>query len=584
MKLQQFLIVFAYLVSPLGFSQTNLPNQDIDRKNELKIHLQDVNDRIHDSTYHLTSIPKAACKATINGQHLPYPILMIHGLSSSSDTWSNMYNTALLQGLSYGGTMDFCLNSDRNLYFSNLSDITDYSGGLAPADFYLINFNVDADGTAYGHGHNTSTESNLAAIVKQGIAVKMAIAHILQATGKNKVVILAHSMGGLATREYIQNPNLWQPDNQHHIAKLVTTGTPHGGSNTSGTWVASFLTPDESSDAVRDLRRSYYYSNDAGVYLYGGIESNSVMDDQLFSSFYNTDVNCNGINGETITGLNQKNLSRNLDFSCIIGDYWGDVLGGDMVVRTTDAQLKNFYTITSETFIIDAKHTDLPAAVYENYKGLDEPDYYSLAYDIEVNTTYTGYISEQAPDGVYIKDYDYFTFSLQQPGTVSVSGSNLPVVNSNVKILSGSSNLTCFINQGFSTSSFNSNSNFLPAGTYTLELSAFPTDSSWKSPYNFIINYTPSITTGISEGQVLSAVQIQPNPATDHIEVSASNPSLSVCEITITDMLGRVIHSENTSLPIIHQSIDISSLTPGSYIVRFKNDTKMTQNKFIKIN
>jgi len=44
-------------------------------------------------------------------------------------------------------------------------------------------------------------------------------------------------MGGLASREYIQNTSNWQSDNVHHVAKLLTVGTPHGGSNASDSFI-----------------------------------------------------------------------------------------------------------------------------------------------------------------------------------------------------------------------------------------------------------------------------------------------------------------------------------------------------------
>ena len=43
------------------------------------------------------------------------------------------------------------------------------------------------------------------------------------------MILIGHSMGGLCAREYIQNESLWI-NNNHHVAKLITSGTPHGGS------------------------------------------------------------------------------------------------------------------------------------------------------------------------------------------------------------------------------------------------------------------------------------------------------------------------------------------------------------------
>ena len=48
-------------------------------------------------------------------------------------------------------------------------------------------------------------------------------------TNKDKVILFGHSMGGLCAREYLQNSSNWQTDGSHHVAKLITRGTPHGG-------------------------------------------------------------------------------------------------------------------------------------------------------------------------------------------------------------------------------------------------------------------------------------------------------------------------------------------------------------------
>lgn len=41
--------------------------------------------------------------------------------------------------------------------------------------------------------------------------------------------LVAHSMGGLVARSYIQNPSRWCTEESHCIEKLFTYGTPHGG-------------------------------------------------------------------------------------------------------------------------------------------------------------------------------------------------------------------------------------------------------------------------------------------------------------------------------------------------------------------
>ena len=41
-------------------------------------------------------------------------------------------------------------------------------------------------------------------------------------------------------REYIQNSSHWI-GNSHRVAKLVTSGTPHGGSNSTSFWIGVLI-------------------------------------------------------------------------------------------------------------------------------------------------------------------------------------------------------------------------------------------------------------------------------------------------------------------------------------------------------
>lgn len=56
------------------------------------------------------------------------------------------------------------------------------------------------------------------------------VEQICEETGSEKVVIVAHSMGGLVSRNYIHNM-----DGDKRIAKLITLGTPHHGTTIADT-------------------------------------------------------------------------------------------------------------------------------------------------------------------------------------------------------------------------------------------------------------------------------------------------------------------------------------------------------------
>ena len=68
---------------------------------------------------------------------------------------------------------------------------------IGPADFYRINFD-----------NNCSSKSNQASIAKQGYALSIAIQDVLNVTGRNKGILIGHSMGGLVL-ENIYKMNLF---------------------------------------------------------------------------------------------------------------------------------------------------------------------------------------------------------------------------------------------------------------------------------------------------------------------------------------------------------------------------------------
>ncbi|MBK7255352.1 MAG: hypothetical protein IPI04_15945 [Ignavibacteria bacterium] len=144
-------------------------------------------------------------------------------------------------------------------------------------------------------GSNQSSSSQ-SSIYKQGYALKIFIDSVLRVTGASKVILCGHSMGGLAIREYLQRMengiHKWWIDpldltNGHKVARVVTFGTPHLGTNVSS---IPFTTIDFNSEAIRDMRYSFNSAN--APYLFSNPE-NTVP-----SSYYNADINCNGIQSD----------------------------------------------------------------------------------------------------------------------------------------------------------------------------------------------------------------------------------------------------------------------------------------------
>lgn len=367
-------------------------------------------------------------------KRLPYPILFVHGWTGSDQTWYEMLVQLKNQGCNLdinqiekragtGSRIEFLLNADlstttlnRNGAGPEYGDVYDLMSYINPDnDVFAINFNVNS---IY-----PTVQSNQAAVVKQGFAVGVAVKKILQATGADKVVLFGHSMGGLAIREYLQNTENWlTKDGSHHVVKLITSGTPHQGSDITTNNLVYFFGKDETSDAVRDMRVSMSPAN----YLYGGFEGN-------VPALYQTkDIDCNGYLNY-VTGLNQKPMYLNLHFACIVG-IGGNSIGwpgleDDDVVKSYSANIFNLTydkPMKGDLFIADNNnqqygngweatwHTKLPKQTFLNQYALDEPAELELAYEIKPGKRYQAFFTPD-PRGSDM-DYDRFKINFDQRG------------------------------------------------------------------------------------------------------------------------------------------------------------------------
>ena len=155
----------------------------------------------------------------------PYPVIFIHGINSGPDTWSDMKsrlcgNSSVVTpcisgsgGWKFGGTPIF----DPSMAQVHGEDTALYKNG----DFYTLKF---------------SDNYNLS-LSQQGFELDFIIKHVKKLTGASKVILVAHSMGGLAARSYLQNmasdrirfPLVSTPYSGD-VAQLITVGTPHKGS------------------------------------------------------------------------------------------------------------------------------------------------------------------------------------------------------------------------------------------------------------------------------------------------------------------------------------------------------------------
>ncbi len=427
----------------------------------------------------------------------PYPVIFLHGWTGSESSFGNVYNNNDFENV-WGGLADVfhaVVNAQEGTHIwgndgiphTNDDDVlvsfSNETNDLAPGCLYAINLdNYWNENTSnpqiYIHDGGSpsfwASDSNESAIYKQGYALGEMIKKVLAANpGKEKVILMAHSMGGLESREYLQRTDasgnhLWWVDpssgDGHKVAKLVTTSTPHRGSNTMGN-ISDFGgheedefrdgLPDLTSEAVRDLRYSYgcgFLDLDdcPGNYLFGGDE------DDIGTWFYaNADVDCDGNeNNPNIIGINingqQQGFSEpwhgtydnpsmplpgDIRYTWITSDVSFD--SGDGVVAWSrqwlfDGSIPRPFDeapfLLSDSLLTFETHLSVNSDINTVLRGLDEGDYPRFSWDVRPAIEFAGMPqkrSSYAPDGPYDTDPDWFKFTLE---TLSSGGLDIEFV------------------------------------------------------------------------------------------------------------------------------------------------------------
>ncbi len=82
-------------------------------------------------------------------------------------------------------------------------------------------------------------------------------------------------------------------------------------------------------------------------------------------------------------------------------------------------------------------------------------------------------------------------------------------------------------------------------------------------------------TLGINDLQATGGIKVYPNPAKNQISVDLSNISGSIEKISIYDMSGRVLYSQNYSNKLKNstENIDVTNLSGGIYLIEVKTGT-----------
>ncbi len=542
----------------------------------------------------------------------PYPIIFVHGLNSDNTTWNATINElakifrknnnnifhAVLNAFSYTkltGT-DTTLGTgddDVLVYFNN------HTNQLSSGDLYAVNFknfwnqntgNPQINFYSTSTPGNNQSKSNQSAIYKQGYALKKAIEAVLNATGAEKVILVGHSMGGLAIREYLQRTNdgttgslhtWWIDPNSydgHKVAKVVTTGTPHRGSNRP----VIFAGADTYAEACRDLR--HYGETNLGIYLFGGDEGN------LSSLWYNKDIDCNGILN-FIVGINDGNdgtsysinmpLPNNIVYSWITSKYFLDPTG-DLAVDIDRQWLYDLNNNPMPLGVADSIRTDVSHSAetsdyYSIIRGLDEPDIPTLAYSIDIGKLYEGLATIQSNN--VNNDNDWYKINFEG-GSLSILFTPSGVGGGRIDFYT-SKPTSNYDSQLFMSFSGPQPIEFIPkmsltAGEYYIRIQHTDVnENDWKDPYYLSIDNLGKGTPNIAKleyfidsdpglGNGINVPVTSENDISKTFEIPLTNTSIEIhtLGLRVQDQFG------NWSLAYIRpfsKEDDLSNITNISY-------------------
>jgi hypothetical protein len=113
-----------------------------------------------------------------------------------------------------------------------------------------------------------------------------------------------------------------------------------------------------------------------------------------------------------------------------------------------------------------------------------------------------------------------------------------------------------------------------PSGTTMLGIAGEWNDLAITNTLYYIIEKNSS---GINENGNSLNLEIFPNPASDVIRIKGINNNQQI-ELTIKDITGKTVISQIQ----INDSIDISALAAGTYVVNIKSQNKSYSSQFVK--
>ncbi|HKG70865.1 MAG TPA: alpha/beta fold hydrolase [Nitrososphaeraceae archaeon] len=231
------------------------------------------------------------------------PVVLIHGV------WTNSEQT-------WGNKSKFREKLENNGYKVFLADYSAHNGETFHP--YAIpgigNHGIDslrtAIITAFNYYHNSCRNPSIAAA---------------------QVDVIAHSMGGLMARGFVQQPDYKRKDNfmKGSIHRLITIGTPHFGGHLSeflydhrddwccldGTY-STYITPARYCKVEPRKLRTIYSDNYVSPIDKGAVEA-LIPGSDAYSHLYQTNVKSYAIAGSWKPNANNSHESQELDYKFI---------------------------------------------------------------------------------------------------------------------------------------------------------------------------------------------------------------------------------------------------------------------------
>lgn len=180
-------------------------------------------------------------------------VLLIHGINSDHTTWFDFINDL---------ENDFCYsgNWEKGFFASefSLNQVINTGGNIVSGGIILAKSqqcdNLVQTGNKYPVFTLDFSDNENLTFVEQANELDEIICKIQQNYNNRKIILLGHSMGGLAARQYIKDFG------SSKIAGYISVGTPHGGSFFA--YIQDWLNSADQSETEQMLTafQNYYVS------------------------------------------------------------------------------------------------------------------------------------------------------------------------------------------------------------------------------------------------------------------------------------------------------------------------------------